>query len=201
MYLKTSEAFAKKYAVLAPIVELIDSQIVKTADPELVPETIAGFIGKSKDQVEAVLRHYAKAGTLEAVGIVRCRDEGCDASNEIDEGRPPAYCTVCGGSSFKSEQEAIYRLAAPGVDERSRVLAGLPTGEWPDNVVAYRGLVDAVIVSIKSEEFEAVAKRFDLGTTVSGRREWNMCRAWSDKADRSFLIALVRTVSPLQVGC
>lgn len=195
MYLKTSEAFAERYKPLSKLVEFVDSLLVESADPTLVVDTISGFSGHSNEQVTSVLDHYVDAGILFPVVVVRCQGEDCDVANELENGKPPKYCSECGGSTFKRANEKLYRLAPGGRDERARVLSGLSTKEWPQDVAMYRDLVDSVIVSLKSEEFKAVIDRFGDGPTISGRRQWNMRRVWSERARRNFLVVLVRANS------
>ncbi len=193
MYLMKSAALAEQHKLLKPIIEKIDDLLVSEADPTLVVDIISGLCGKSKAQVESTLNLLVTEGILRAARVVRCQDEQCDTPNELEDGKPPKTCSVCDGRFFKKDKEFVYELSNQGKDERSRVLSGLETKAWPNDVSAYRGRVDTVIVSIKPNEFGAVLKRVDVRTTVVGKRHWNMCRVFSDKAQRSFLIATVKT--------
>src|SRR5262245_7061757 len=64
----------------------------------------------------------------------------------------------------------------------------------PSNVDRYRGTVDFVIVTIKREEFVAVQRRFGVEETISGRREWNICRVFSEQNNQESLVVTVRQI-------
>ncbi len=194
MYLKRSARLAEANEVLAPIIEQIDGAIFKNKTPTFIVETLAALSGKSPEQVDSVLRLFCKDGLLRPVQVARCASDECSALNELEGGKARASCSDCGSDSFEKEMETVYRLSVEGSAEKKNVLAGFDTDNWPRDVASYRGKVDAVVVSIKQEEFEAVVPLFKVDrTTVGGRREWNMCRVWSEKAQRNFRVAIVRT--------
>jgi nucleoside phosphorylase len=70
------------------------------------------------------------------------------------------------------------------------------TTRWPSDVASYKGKVDAAIVTIIREEFDAVRDRFLPEATISGRREYNLCHVPSARTNRNFLVAVCRQVEP-----
>lgn len=74
----------------------------------------------------------------------------CDGLNELHDGKLPRLCAHCDGTSFRSDIEFVFRLSPQGLQERNSVLAGFETDAWPDDIAAYKGKVDAVIVSSRT---------------------------------------------------
>lgn len=193
MYSKKSEKLAERYPALSVILERIDSELFKHRSPTFRPKTIASFANKSEEQAESALRLLCTEGLLSAEELAVCGREDCGMLNELEGNAIPKECSSCGEAMFSKERETVYRLSPGGAAEKENVLVGLETSDWPRSVSSYRGKVDAVIVSIKQEEFEAVVKLFTIDTTTSdGLRHWNMCRVWSEEANRNFRVAIVR---------
>lgn len=95
--------------------------------------------------------------------------------------------------------QAEYRrqsgdVGNPGKTGKTPAMATQGRSRSASDLAHYRGAVDFVIVTIKAEEFRAVQKRLDLDKTISGRRDWNMCRVVSKQAGRDVIVATVRQI-------
>ncbi len=191
MYLRTSESFANDEKALRPIIEVVDDILVTSEDPALREDTIAALSKQSAARVRTTLKGCVERGILVANSVATC--VVCGFANELEGINLPAYCASCEGTQFQENLTTVYHLSSTGRDERSRALSGFSTIEWPEKVGDYKGKVDALIISITQEEFGALLKRVGAdGPVISGKREWNMRRVWSEVAKRNYLVACVR---------
>lgn len=192
MYLPTSEALAAKAPGLSAIIEEIDRVLANGGRPMLTPDILAARTGRTEAQSESALEQFERAGVVQRVVCVRCRNEDCGQLVELDGEEHPERCTQCDGDAFEPRHVPTFWLSETGAEELDRASAGLGSMTWPSQLSAYRGKVDAVVITMRDDEFAAIIKRFPAEKTIAGRRRYNFGRVPSGVAQRQFLVATLK---------
>jgi nucleoside phosphorylase len=87
--------------------------------------------------------------------------------------------------------ERRYRLSDAGRNEQLAATAGVGTTRWVPAISAYRGKVRFAIVTIKTEEEDAVLKKFPPHHEVKGQRSYHLTRMRTER-NETILVASTR---------